>query len=217
MIMDGNRRWARAKHLPVLKGHEAGLKALLPIVDHCIKKKIESLTLFALSCENLERSKVELTALLGLLPLALEQHLESLAKRNVCIQVLGDQQGLPAKTRSYLTKITERTKNGKGLQLTLAFNYSGRWHIQQAVSKCQNADSTLESERCLDGFLRVGRSDPDLLIRTGGERRLSNFLLYQMAYTELYFTPVLWPDFTIKDFDDALHDFSQRERRFGTQ
>lgn len=217
--MDGNGRWAEKRGLPRTEGHRAGARAAREIVAECRRLGVPYLTLYAFSSENWSRPRAEISALFALLLEFLNKETPELLKRGARLNVIGDLDGLPAPLRAALKKSMERTAAGDSrMILNLALNYGSRAEIARAVRlllarKVDPADVTEESiAQCLD---TGGQPDPDLLIRTSGEQRLSNFLLYQAAYSELYFSPVLWPDFDAAALREALAAYAARERRFG--
>lgn len=222
IIMDGNGRWARARHLPRTAGHKKGLDATTAIVEACVKKGVRTLTLFAFSSENWRRPEEEVSSLMELFLIALNREINKLHKNGVRVRFIGDLTAFSEKLQESMHKAEALTAQNAGLQLQIAVNYGGRWDITQAVR--QLADSVVNGELPLDKIneaeiaSRLCTSDlpePDLFIRTGGEHRISNFLMWQLAYTELFFTDVLWPDFSEVEFDQALDSFSGRQRRFG--
>ncbi|MGH6647791.1 polyprenyl diphosphate synthase [Aquabacterium sp.] len=218
IVMDGNGRWARKRLMPRGVGHKAGVDALISVVQACADRGIEYLTVFAFSSENWKRPEEEVSGLMSLLLVALSKHIVKLKADGVRIRVAGDLSTVAEKIRNALLDAEARTKDNSRLTLTVAFNYGGRWDIVQACQKAMlagvPADKLTESE--LSRFMAMAYApDPDLFIRTGGEVRLSNFLLWQSAYAELYFTDCLWPDFDGAEIDKALTVFAARERRFG--
>jgi undecaprenyl diphosphate synthase len=222
IIMDGNGRWAQRRGLPRSAGHRAGVAAVKRVVMAADEAKIEALTLFAFSVENWGRPKREISAIMRLLYETTKKELREIAENNVRIITTGDIDGLPNTKREAVLDAIERTRGNTGLVLNLALNYGGRTEILQAVrqiaSKVQSGQLKLEEidESVFKLHLQTnGLPDPDLLIRTSGEYRLSNFLLWQTSYTELYITDTLWPDFSRDDFYRAVLDFQARERRFG--
>lgn len=218
VIMDGNGRWAAARGLSRPEGHKAGARAVRTIVTACRRIGIPFLTLYAFSSENWSRPKTEIAALFGLLLEFLSVETPRMEKEGIKLNVLGDIDGLPAPQRAALKHSMGKTEACRDMTLNLALNYGGRAEIVHAA-KClleENSDPASITEESFKRFLYTGNQpDPDLLIRTSGERRLSNFLLYQCAYSELYFTPVLWPDFDEEELDRALREFASRSRRFG--
>ena len=222
IIMDGNRRWARNNNLDVRLGHKKGAETLENIVKYCNKIGIKYLTVYAFSTENWKRSKEEVGALM----LLLQKYLEDFAKRadteNIKIQILGDRENLPNGLAKGIEKVEERTKNNTGLTFNVAFNYGGRDEIVKAVKNIAlnvkneniNIDDITE-ELISNNLFTKNMPDPDLMIRTSGEIRTSNFLPWQLVYSEFYFTDKLWPDFTSKDLDEAIEEFNRRNRKFG--
>ncbi|OGT51836.1 MAG: di-trans,poly-cis-decaprenylcistransferase [Gammaproteobacteria bacterium RIFCSPHIGHO2_12_FULL_42_13] len=219
VIMDGNGRWAKQRHLPRAMGHRAGVKSVRRAITFCIDHHIPTLTLFALSVENyLMRPALEVQFLTALLSESLLSNLKDLEEQKVCVRVIGDLSVFPEKTRSEIADTESRTKNNCALTLVLAINYSGRWDILQAAKQfaVQHQNIAHATEADFSRYLCLqDLSPPDLLIRTGGEQRISNFLLWQLAYTELYFAEVMWPGFDDKIFQQAIEAFQKRERRFG--
>lgn len=222
IIMDGNGRWAQRRGLPRAMGHRAGVEALRVIVETCSKLGIEVLTVYAFSTENWRRPKEEVGVLMSLLAEYLRRELEDLHKNKVVVQALGETKELPREAQVELQRAIERTKNNNGLILNLALNYGGRAELTEVVRKL-SAEVKLGrlqveeiNEELINGFLSTsGLPDPDLLIRTSGEMRLSNFLLWQLAYTEIVVVDELWPDFDQKALLDALRVYQKRDRRFG--
>ena len=217
--MDGNGRWAAQRDLPRSAGHQAGGETVRRIVTHCRKLGIAYLTLYAFSQENWRRPASEVKFLFDLLTKFLKNELKLLQEQNIRLNILGDADELPLLARRGLGRVCGQTRNNTAMTLNLALNYSGREEIALACRRAladNVAPEALTPEVLAKYLYTAGQPDPDLIIRTSGELRLSNFLLFQAAYSELYVTPVLWPDFTAADFDLALKDFSARERRFGT-
>jgi undecaprenyl diphosphate synthase len=218
IVMDGNGRWARKRLMPRGLGHKAGVDALISVVQACADRGIEFLTVFAFSSENWKRPEEEVSGLMSLLLVALSKHIAKLKADGVRIRVAGDLSTVAEKIRNALLDAQTSTRENSRLTLTVAFNYGGRWDIvqacQQAMAAGLSADTLSEAE--LSKYMAMSYApDPDLFIRTGGEVRLSNFLLWQSAYAELYFTDCLWPDFDGAEIDKALAAFAGRERRFG--
>lgn len=219
IIMDGNGRWARQHGLPRLAGHEAGGRNIRPVVEVFADCGVKYLTLYAFSTENWKRPKIEVRGLLGLLAKKIDEETLVFHQQNIRLKHLGRLDRLSDKLREKVRAAVELTKNNTGLTLCLAFDYGGRDEIVQAARRIADAGVPGDGidESVFARYLYAPDvPDPDLLIRTGGESRLSNFLLWQSAYTELYFTPVLWPDFGRKDIEDALAEYKRRQRRFGT-
>jgi len=222
IIMDGNGRWARQRGLPRIAGHQAGVASVRDVVEACGQLGIEVLTLYAFSKENWRRPKREVMALMRLLVKTVKQEIEELVKNNVRLIAIGNLEDLPKRARESLKGGIELTKNNTGLTLNLALSYSGRREIIDAVKRIlqESREGKINPETLDEGFFSqylytAGLPDPDLLIRTSGELRVSNFLLWQLAYTEIYVTDVLWPDFRRKDLYQAIEAYQRRERRFG--
>ncbi|HTY95236.1 MAG TPA: polyprenyl diphosphate synthase [Steroidobacteraceae bacterium] len=222
IIMDGNGRWAAARQLPRHAGHKAGIDALRTCVEACAARGIGALTVFAFSSENWSRPAEEVSLLMKLFVEALDRELAALHANGVRLRFIGDRQRLGVRLQSYLAAAEARTAANGKLSLNIAMSYGGRWDITGAVrtlaAKCaagalRAADIT--EEQVAQALQLAGLPDPDLFIRTGGERRISNFLLWNLAYTELYFTDCLWPDFDAAELDHALAYFGARDRRFG--
>lgn len=218
IIMDGNGRWAKNRGLPRSEGHRAGTEAAREVVRHCRRCGLEYLTLYTFSRENWTRPREEVSFLFDLLKRFLKSELSSLMEQDIRLNVLGDISPLPRVTRGVIEQVGSKTAGNNGLVLNLALNYSGRAEIVRACRRIMSdgvqpgqVDEGLFSEYLYTG----GQPDPDLVIRTSGEKRLSNYLLYQAAYAEFYFTETLWPDFAPEDMDAAFEDFSRRQRRFG--
>ena len=213
IIMDGNGRWARSRMLPRIAGHRRGLEAVRATVENCAERGIEFLTLFAFSSENWRRPAEEVALLMQLFQSALTQEAERLHRAGVRLKVVGDTRRFGRKIRLLIEQAEGLTADNKRLTLTIAANYGGRWDILQAVNKVK--DRPID-EAALAAHLAMSYApEPDLFIRTGGEQRISNFLLWQLAYSELYFTETLWPDFDAQALDQAIASYRGRERRFG--
>jgi len=218
IIMDGNGRWAKKRGLPRLAGHEAGSKNIHPVVKIFADYGVRYLTLYAFSTENWNRPRIEVAGLLSLLAKKIDRETQAFHRENIRLVHLGRLDRMSQKLREKVQAAVELTKNNTGLTLCLAFDYGGRDEIVRAARRIASAgipgDNIDESvfARCL---YSPDIPDPDLVIRTGGESRLSNFFLWQAAYSELYFTPVLWPDFRHKDVEEALSEYKRRQRRFG--
>ena len=222
IIMDGNGRWAKKHKLAVAMGHRQGVEALREIIRHTDDLGIEALSLYAFSTENWNRSAEEVSALMALILEFFASEIDELDAKNVRILILGDKGRLPPKQRDVLIQAEERTGKNTGLHLNIAINYGGRAELARAarelalLAQSGALDPERITERTLaDHLYTRGQPDVDLLIRTSGEMRLSNFLLYQCAYAEFVFPTVLWPDFTVRDYDQALQTFGGRQRRFG--
>jgi undecaprenyl diphosphate synthase len=214
IIMDGNGRWAKQRNLPRLAGHKAGGQAAREIIKTCSQKNIEVLTLFAFGVENWKRPQDEVDNLMRLLFEILQKHTADLHKYNIQLRIIGDRTKLNKKLQNKLLSAEQETAQNTGLKLNAAINYSGRWDILQAVKKVKS-DIPITQEYFQSLLSLHDLPEPDLFIRTSGEQRLSNFLLWQLAYTELYFTDVFWPDFHEQELAKALQAYAKRERRFG--
>ncbi|MDH5511615.1 MAG: isoprenyl transferase [Gammaproteobacteria bacterium] len=222
VIMDGNGRWAKSRGLPRVAGHRKGVERVRDLVTECVEKGIKHLTLFAFSSENWRRPAQEVQLLMDLFLSALENEVKRLHKNNVRFRVIGEISRFGEKLTSRIRQAEMLTQENQALTLTIAANYGGRWDIAQACAKLARRardgeiDPAAITEASLEPFLSLTDSpEPDLFIRTGGEQRVSNFLLWQLAYTEMYFTPVLWPDFDRAQFRQALASYAGRQRRFG--
>jgi undecaprenyl diphosphate synthase len=223
MIMDGNGRWAQKKGGERLFGHRNGIESVRNVVEAAGELGVEYLTLYAFSTENWKRPRPEIEGLMTLLTHTIANETNKLNENNVRLLVIGNTTDLPKSVQRHLMQSVNTLSGNTGLTLVLALSYSGRWELTDAVKRmCQEARSGLldpdHIDACvLESYLVTSfMPDPELLIRTSGERRISNFLLWQLAYTELYFTPVLWPDYRKEHFYEAIIDFQRRERRFGT-
>ncbi len=222
IIMDGNGRWAKKRFMPRFAGHKAGLSAVRKIVSSCVEQEIEALTLFAFSSENWRRPKKEVGLLMDLFASALTREVKKLYENNVQLRVIGDLSAFSEKIQTLINNAINKTAANTGLVLNIAANYGGRWDITQAVRQMayevQKGKLAAEdiTEESIENYLSLkDLPEPDLFIRTGGEKRISNFVLWQLAYCELYFTDVLWPDFNKRQFQDAIDSFRSRQRRFG--
>ena len=218
IIMDGNRRWARQHGLQEIEGHAAGVEAIRGLLKHAVRRAVPVLTLYAFSRENWARSDDEVTGLFGLLEAAVRSETDELRRQGVRVRLLGRLDELPEETRRSIGEALDATADGDRLILNIAFNYAGRTELVDAVRRLVAAGASPESidEAAVSAALyTAGLPDPDLLIRTGGEQRISNFLIWQSAYAELYFCDALWPDFGPEAFDQALLEFARRHRRFG--
>ena len=223
IIMDGNGRWAQKRHLPRTVGHAKGAAIVRDLVDACAKRGVKYLTLFAFSTENWKRPQDEVSTLMSLFVQYLGKELDAMAREGVRLRVMGDTSAFPRTLQERIRQAEALTQHNTTLTLNVAANYGGRWDIAQAVSQwltqTQPAPESITPEvveRAIHAHLSTAEwPEPDLLIRTGGERRISNFLLWQAAYTELYFCDVLWPEFDVMQLDQALAWFATRERRFG--
>jgi len=218
IVMDGNGRWAKKRGLPRLAGHNAGGKNIRPVVKIFADYGVRYLTLYMFSTENWNRPRIEVAGLLSLLAKKIDQETQAFHQENIRLVHLGRLDRLSQKLREKMQAAVELTKNNTGLTLCLAFDYGGRDEIVQAARRIAGAGIPGDNidESVFARYLYLPNiPDPDLVIRTGGESRLSNFLLWQAAYSELYFTPVLWPDFGLKDVEEALSEYKRRQRRFG--
>jgi undecaprenyl diphosphate synthase len=219
VIMDGNGRWAKKRFLPRVAGHVKGVELVREMVRACLERGIQYLTLFAFSSENWRRPQDEVSLLMQLFVKALEQEVEKLDRNGVRLRIIGHLSRFEPRLQELIRQAEARTAGNTRLDLTIAANYGGRWDIMQATNRMlaaqpEKREGWLEAD--LEPHLSMTYApEPDLFIRTGGEERISNFLLWQLAYTELYFTPILWPDFDTAEFDKAITSFQQRERRFG--
>lgn len=222
IIMDGNGRWAKQRMQPRFMGHRAGVRAVEGIVKHCVASGVEVLSLFAFSSENWRRPGKEVSLLMELFSHALDNQVKRLHKNNIRLNIIGDTSRFSPSLQQQITAATSLTAANSGLVLNIAANYGGRWDVtqsvQQIVAKIQAGEleaKQVDESLIADHLVTAALPEPDLFIRTGGEQRISNFLLWQLAYTELYFTDKLWPEFTAQDLDNAIESFASRERRFG--
>jgi undecaprenyl diphosphate synthase len=222
IIMDGNGRWAQKRFMPRAFGHQAGVKAVRKIVEYAGNQGVEVLTLFAFSSENWRRPKEEVSLLMSLFVETLQREINTLDKNGIRLKFIGDRSAFPDVLQEKMLIGEEQTKNNKSLTLVIAANYGGHWDMCQAFQTvfdkmaAGELDTQPISPQLIEAHLSTaGLPDPDLFIRTGGEERVSNFLLWQLAYTELYFTTTLWPDFDQSCLDDAINSFKSRQRRFG--
>lgn len=222
IIMDGNGRWASQRHLPRISGHRAGLESVRGVVRACGEKGIPVLTLFAFSSENWRRPEDEVGMLMSLFVSALEQQARKLHQNNVRLRVIGDRLAFSQRLQTLMSDAEMLTADNTGLTLVIAANYGGRWDLTQATralaKRVLRGDIEVDdigAEDIAQGLCSSDLPEPDLFIRTGGEQRVSNFLLWQLAYTELYFTRTLWPDFDRSEFEQALESYANRQRRFG--
>ncbi|MGH8120509.1 MAG: isoprenyl transferase [Gammaproteobacteria bacterium] len=222
IIMDGNGRWAKQRGLPRIAGHKAGVHSLREIVKSCTALGIRVLTVYAFSTENWKRPVAEVSRLMELFLASLRKEISELNKNNIRLRFIGDYKPFPEKLKESIEEAQQVTRNNSGLQFVVAVNYGGRWDIMyalfQVAEKIRGGELEIRdiNEQLFASYLALADlPPPDLFIRTGGEKRISNFLLWQLAYTELYFTDCLWPDFGPDRFAEALHWFAGRERRFG--
>jgi len=218
LFPDGNRRWAKEKGLHSLEGHKKGYENLLDFSEWCKNRKVKTLTAFGFSTENWNRSPEEVSYLMNLLEKCLTDNLEKYNKDDVKVRIIGQRERLPKTLQEAITKTEEATKSNNSLLLNLAISYGGKWDILQAIKKIIEDKIPVDKieEKLFETYLSTsGLQAPDFIIRAGGEMRMSNFVLWQAAYSELYFSKKLWPDFTEQDLDAALEEFDQRHRRFG--
>ncbi|MDD3891694.1 MAG: isoprenyl transferase [Bacteroidales bacterium] len=220
IIMDGNGRWAKQKGKPCIFGHQSGTNAVRATIEAAAEIGVEYLTLYAFSTENWKRPRMEVEALMALLITAINDELDNLVKNEIKLNIIGDIGQLPVSVQKKINVALNATKGCNKMTLTIALSYSGRWEILEAVKRIIKNNPSLDIEALTEAkfskYLSTNNlPDPELLIRTSGEYRLSNFLLWQLAYAELYFTKALWPDFNKEEFFGAIIDFQGRERRFG--
>ena len=222
VIMDGNGRWARKRALPRYAGHRAGVGAVRRTVEIAAERGVEHLTLFAFSSENWKRPREEIRMLMALFLEALQREVDELDRNNVRLSFIGQKHRLRSELQDLMTAGEAQTRSNSGLELRVAIAYGGRWDIVEAARRIAERAAagevdaqTLDEDEFASGLALAGVPDPDLLVRTGGERRISNFLLWNLAYAELWFCDALWPDFSKADFDAALKFFARRERRYG--
>lgn len=222
VIMDGNGRWAKGRNMPRVFGHRNGVKAVRETSEAAAEIGIDYLTLYAFSTENWKRPTTEVSALMSLLVDTIHKETETMNKNNIRLQAIGDLSRLPNQSYDALLKGIEDTKNNTRMTMVLALNYSARWEISNAMTRIARGiemgeftSDQIQEDLIQNHLTTRGIPDPELMIRTSGEHRISNFLLWQMAYTELYFTDILWPDFRRDHFYQAIIDFQRRERRFG--
>lgn len=222
VVMDGNGRWAKKRFMPRTAGHRAGVKATRQLVENCAQQGIKALTIFAFSSENWNRPEKEVDSLMSLFVTTLSSEIKKLDKRNVRVRFIGEREQFAEKLQAGIKQAEELTAGNTGLALNIAANYGGRWDITQACKKiAENISSgeisvhDITAEMIDESVCLHELTEPDLFIRTGGERRISNFLIWQLAYTELYFTDTLWPDFNTAELNTALDWYASRQRRFG--
>ena len=221
IIMDGNGRWAKQRNKNRIYGHNQAKKSVKECVEYCVEHKIKFLSLFTFSTENWNRPKLEVKALMKLLNIVIKEEINHLIKQNIKVKVIGDISKIPEKTEINLKKAIDKTKNNSGLTLILAINYSGKWDILNATKKIlldkNQIDLKIFNDNIFENYLTTANiPEPELIIRTSGEHRISNFYLWQAAYSELFFTDILWPDFNKKELNNAIFEFQNRERRFGS-
>jgi len=222
IIMDGNGRWAKRQGKPRVFGHKNGVQSVRDVTEAGAELGIKYMTLYAFSTENWNRPQLEVTALMTLLVHTIRKEIATLNKNNIRLQAIGNLDKLPANARHELMEAIENTKENDRMTLVLALSYSAKWEILEAVKQIATkvkdnelALSAIDEDLFANHLTTKGIPDPELMIRTSGETRISNFLMWQLAYAELYFTPVFWPDFRKEHFYKAIYDFQQRERRFG--
>lgn len=218
IIMDGNGRWAKKRLLPRISGHRRGLESVKTVITQCQKLNIPFLTLFAFSTENWLRPTQEVDFLMSLFQDSIKKESSSLIKNNIRFKLIGDRKPFPKKLIDKIKDLENLTEKNTGLTLSIAINYGGRWDIVNAVNEYRKKNhfkKPFTQKNLIQNLSLNFAPDPDLLIRTGGEKRISNFLIWQFSYTELYFTEILWPDFNEKAFTSALIEFQKRERRYG--
>jgi undecaprenyl diphosphate synthase len=213
--MDGNGRWASKRFLPRIAGHKQGVKVLKRTVRSCVMRGVQVLTVFAFSSENWKRPADEVSGLMDILVVALSRELNQLKKEGVHLRFIGERDGLSERVRASLVDAERETADNCKLALNVCFNYGGRWDVVQAVQALSAAGLAITEQSLSANLTTATVGDPDLVVRTGGEMRLSNFLLWQAAYSELYFSDVLWPDFDDAALDAAIQAYAARERRFG--
>lgn len=222
IIMDGNGRWAKNKFLPRIAGHKEGMNRVVDIVEECCKIGVKTLTLYAFSTENWKRPEEEVNGLMNILVIYINSQLKRILENNIIFRVIGDYSKLPSSIVKLLDNSIDKSKNNSGMVLNIALNYGGRAEIISSIKNLYDDISQgkfliedLNEESFKDYLFTKENSDVDLMIRTGKEKRISNFLIYQLAYSEFYFTDVLWPEFYSDDLYDAIYDFQNRNRRFG--
>ncbi|MBE0403278.1 Undecaprenyl diphosphate synthase [Halomonas citrativorans] len=222
IIMDGNNRWAKARGLSGVRGHRAGVEAVRAVIQRAAERQVSTLSLFAFSSENWKRPAAEVNALMELFLMALKREVKKLNERNIRLTIIGERRGFSHAIQKYIQRAEALTEGNTGMHLVIAANYGGQWDIARAARHLAEQVSAGElqpadiDEACFDRAMEADHVPPvDLCIRTSGEQRLSNFMLWQLAYAELHFSPLLWPDFGADALDSALYDFCQRRRRFG--
>ena len=222
IIMDGNNRWAKARRLKGVAGHKAGVKAVKSVVETCARQGVEVLTLFAFSSENWRRPEDEVSALMRLFLFALEREVKKLHRNDICLRIVGDRSAFSADLQEHMERAEALTRDNTRMTLVIAANYGGHWDITQASRKVAEKVRSGElapsdiTDDLIQQHLSIGDLPmPDLMIRTAGEQRISNFMLWHLAYTELYFSPVYWPDFQAQEMGQALQAYAGRKRRFG--
>jgi len=218
LFPDGNRRWAKNRGSSSFSGHKQGYKNLVDFSEWCKKRGVKVLTVFGFSTENWQRTKKEVNYLMKLFEIGLFKSLKKFEKNQVRVKIIGQEEKLPRSLKKIIRKIEQKTEDNKNFHLNLAISYGGKWDILQAVKNIikNKVNPDKIDEKLFEEYLSTaGLPNPDLIIRAGGQMRLSNFLLWQAAYAELYFSPKLWPDFTSQDLDKAIKEFAERQRKFG--
>jgi len=215
IIMDGNRRWAKKNNLSIKRGHEEGLKTFKEVVKQAIKEKIDILTFYAFSTENWGRPQKQVIDLIALMSNFIKNEADELHQNNIKLKILGDVSPFPKRLQQSIQNAVEKTKNNTTIILNVALNYGGRNEIIRAVNKLINEKKPVTEDSISQVLDTNNLPDPDLIIRTGGAQRLSNFLIWQSSYSEFYFTGILWPDYSADEFLKTLDEFADRERRFG--
>ncbi len=222
IIMDGNGRWAKNRFLPRTAGHHAGVSSVRKVIEYCGSIGVNALTLFAFSSENWRRPQQEVSVLMGLFLATLEKETAKLHKNNMRLRVIGDRTAFAFELQESISAAESLTSSNTGLNVVIAANYGGRWEITEAVRRVVTqvaeghlAPADISTEIIASNLNLADLPEPDLFIRTGGEKRISNFMLWQLAYTELYFTDTLWPDFDQTELEEAIKDYAGRQRRFG--
>lgn len=222
IIMDGNGRWARKRLLPRFAGHKTGMESVRSAVKVCLDKGIEVLTVFAFSSENWRRPQEEVSLLMGLFMTALDREVKKLHQNSVRLRIIGERSAFAPELQQRIVEAEALTRDNRAMTLVVAANYGGQWDITQSVRQLaervaagEMEAAAIDSQQIAEGLTIADLPEPDLFIRTGGEKRISNFLLWQLAYTELYFTDLLWPEFREEAFQQALDSFAGRQRRFG--
>ena len=221
IIMDGNGRWAKQRNKNRIYGHNQAKKSVKECIEYCVEHKIKFLSLFTFSTENWNRPKLEVKGLMKLLNIVIKDEINHLIEQNIKIKIIGDISKIPKKTEINLKKAIDKTKNNSGLTLILAINYSGKWDILNATKKIlidkNQINLKIFNDNIFENYLTTANiPEPELIIRTSGEHRLSNFYLWQAAYSELFFIDILWPDFNKKELNNVIFEFQNRERRFGS-
>ena len=221
IIMDGNGRWAKKRNKSRIQGHIKAKNSVKETIEFCLENHIKFLTLFAFSKENWKRPKLEIKSLMNLLDVVINDELNNIIEKNIKFSFIGDIKSLPDKTQTSIKKAVKLTKKKSGMNLILAINYSGKWDIINAVKEVFKTSKKIDfanfNEKDFENYLSTSNiPDPELMIRTSGEQRISNFFLWQLAYSELFFTDILWPDFNKKELNNAIFEFKKRNRRFGS-